>query len=214
VFSITTIQFSFKRWTSARPSCTRKRERERAYAKNSSAALGRVPSWYAPMKNAFDANGIEWIEPAAGSHISHHVGPQNLCPYRERANIWYQALSSREKYILHLIEHKFPRVGVEKRAFVLSRSVERSAHDAPTKELWPCTMPRTKVWIEWLERDQVGSEKLCTQGFFNGEYDIGRLSQANLADLAGNAVGIPVVEVINQAMMEEFLDVLSPRAID
>ena len=69
-------------------------------------------------------------------------------------------------------------------------------------------MPRTKVWIEWLERDQTGSEKLATQGFFDGDFEIGRLNQANLADLAGNAVGIPVVEVINQAMMEEFLDVL------
>ena len=49
---------------------------------------------------------------------------------------------------------------------------------------------------------------MATQGFFDGEFQIGRLNQANLADLAGNAIGIPVAKVINQAVLEEFLDVL------
>ena len=159
------------------------------------------------MKNAFVANDVEFIEPAPGSHINHHVGPQNLWPYGERTNVWYQALASREKFILHLISKVFPRKGDEHRAFVISRSPGRSVKDRPKANVWPCTMPRTKVWIEWLDRDMIGSEKLATQGFFDGDFELGRLNQTNLADLAGNAVGIPVTEVINQALMEEFIDV-------
>ena len=160
------------------------------------------------MKNTFDEFHVDWVEPAPGSHIKHHVGTQTLDPYRERTNIWYAALATREKFNLHLIQNVFPRIGDERRAFVLSRSAARCARDKPKAELWPCTMPRTKVWIEWLSRDQVGTEKLMTQGFFHGEYEAGRLNQANLSDLAGNAVGIPVTEVINQCVLEEFLDLL------
>ena len=146
----------------------------------------RKPTWYADMKNTFVMHGVEWIEPTRGSHASHHVGTQNLDPYRERTNIFYQALATREKFILHLIEQVYPRQGDEKRAFVISRSPLRSVRDRPTPGVWPCTMPRTKVWIEFLQRDQIGAEKLATQGFFPGEYEAGRLNQTNLADLAGN----------------------------
>jgi hypothetical protein len=168
----------------------------------------KQPTWYNAMRATYIKHGVDWVEPAPGTHVSHHVGTQSLSPVRERTNLWYQSLCSREKFILNLIEKVFPRNGQEMRAFVISRSPERSAKDRPTPGLWPCTMPRTCVWIEFLERVQTGTEKLMTQGLFPDEYESGRLNQTNLADLAGNGVGIPVVEVINAAITEEFLDIL------
>ena len=120
-------------------------QKEKASRKSAAGGGIRKPSLYASMKNTYDAYLVEWVEPAHGSHAKHHVGTQLLDPYRERTNVWYKALASREKYILNLIEKVHPRQGEEKRAFVLSRSVERCARDRPVPSLWPCTMPRTKV---------------------------------------------------------------------
>jgi site-specific DNA-cytosine methylase len=167
------------------------------------------PSWYNSMREAYRVAEVEWIEPVPGSHLKNHIGTQDLDPFAERSNVWYASLPTREKFVLRLITGKFPRVGGEKRAFVLSRGEKRAAFDRPIANRLPCTMPRTKVWLEFLARPQTGDEKLMSQGFFDGEYTDARISNAGLADLAGNAVGVPIAAAINQCLLENFLDVLN-----
>ena len=179
--------------------------------KATNKATKAKPTWYDDMKAVYAENGIPFVEPAPGSGVLHHVGTQKLDPFAERSNVWYAALATREKYVLDLIQKIYPRVGSEKRAFVLSRSARRSTKSRPKANIDPCTMPRSKVWLEWLDRDQVGTEKLMTQGLFPVQYSDARCSQTALADLAGNAVGCTVAQVINQCLLEEFIDVLPLR---
>ena len=166
------------------------------------------PKWYDEMRKVWETHQIVWIEPTCSSHIMHHVGAQELEPLRERTNIWYSSLPTREKYTLYLVERVFPRHGTEKRAFITSRSAQRAAVDRPTADRYPCTLPRTKVWLEWLDRVQTGTEKMATQGFFEQEFLDARLSQTALADLAGNAVSVPVTACILHHLVAEFADVL------
>ena len=116
------------------------------------------------MKALYAEKGLVFVEPAPGSGALHHVGTQKLDPFAERTNVWYASTTTREKYVLDLIKKIYPRVGSEKRAFVLSRSARRATKARPKPNLYPCTMPRTKVWLEWLGRDQIGTEKFMTQG--------------------------------------------------
>jgi hypothetical protein len=161
------------------------------------------------MKATFEKYRIPWVEPTPGSHVSHHVGTQDLDPLSERTNVFYAALPTREKYIKHLVERRYPRKGDEKRCYVLTRCAERSATTAPSVDEFPCCLPRSKVWLEWLDRYQLGTEKMMTQGFFPGQFIDARCGEAALADLAGNAIGMPVCMAINQAMMRAFLPALN-----
>ena len=137
------------------------------------------------------------------------MGPCGLDTERERNNLWYATLPSREKYVLYLIEQLHPRESpTDMRPLVLSRSAFRAARDAPNSGKFMCAMPRQKVWLEWLDRWQTGMERMMIQGFFENAFKSKGFTNAQLSDLGGNAVGIPVCAAIHLALLDAFIDIL------
>jgi hypothetical protein len=124
--------------------------------------------WTETAKEAWEALGIlhHWKDPPEEASMPRHVGPCLYDSIREAANPWYAVLPSREKYNLHLCELLFGREDVSHcRAYVLSRSSKRTACTKVHSRLYPCNLPHTKVWLEALQRWQIGEEKMALQGF-------------------------------------------------
>ena len=153
--------------------------------------------------------GIEWAQPA--SVENRHVGRAKLGEdAREDENIFYATLSTREKIVLRYCEKKWPPKGMDdkKRSFVLTRSLDRVAHDPPKVGRLSCILPNTKVWLDWKQRYLMPQEKMAMQGFFCSQTNYKGVPQVWIARMGGNAVSVPLMQAINFCLWSEFTDIL------
>ena len=153
------------------------------------------------MRALFAACGVEWVQPA------------NFAPYKcglagisnlEPDNVFYTTLPYREKLVLKLIEEAYPYTKDVVCTSVISRSAERASKCRPRVGITGCVKPLDKVWLHWLQRPMLAEEKMALQGWQYGSYDAKHISKNELANMAGNAIPIPLVMAVDFAFMSDF----------
>jgi site-specific DNA-cytosine methylase len=159
-------------------------------------------------KAVFDKYNIPWKQPS--SFKKRGVGKLHLDEDAEATNIWYASLPDREKLNLYFCRLKFPAASDEdrKRVFILTRSLERLAHNKPRIGVAPCVKPLDKMWLDWLGRYALAEEKMALQGHFLNTYDAKSVNSTTLASLAGNTIPTTLCSALNHCLMAEFGDAL------
>ena len=161
-------------------------------------------SWVESAKEAWSTADVPWVDLAVGASANFHVGVAGIEPLREQSNIFYATLPTREKVNLYFLEKTLPQLAVgEQRCLEIGRSATRTLKAKSAPGIFPCVLPKMKVWLQPQDRWMLGEEKMTVQGFFGGSYKAGSATTSVMGDLAGNAVGVPVCDAVNW-----FLDIL------
>jgi hypothetical protein len=139
-------------------------------AKKARSCQKEKRSWVPEMRAVYESEGVEFIAPPLDAGMGAHVG---RCPVdAEGDSVWRLCLPTREKYILALIQAKYPKQhSGERRVIVTSRSAKRCLHEKPRVKMTSCLLPHHRYFLEWRDRWMTGNEKLAFQGLMTHQFN-------------------------------------------
>ena len=112
---------------------------------------------------------------------------------------WFSALAERDQEIIAAMQY----LHGERASVDASQSLDLCKFVKPPVSTLPCLLPNSSWWVPPQSDDDraaarplLGREMMCLQGFNMSEADVEGTTDANLADLAGNAFCGSVVAAI------------------
>eukprot|EP00928_Gymnodinium_smaydae_P084986 TRINITY_DN6827_c0_g3_i2.p2 TRINITY_DN6827_c0_g3~~TRINITY_DN6827_c0_g3_i2.p2 ORF type:complete len:432 (-),score=118.86 TRINITY_DN6827_c0_g3_i2:58-1353(-) len=155
---------------------------------------------------SYRIRGLGWTR--RHNQLRRQLGLGDATPVTGDGRGWTSYLSTRERDVLELCAVRLEKrlsaagalpaptsahaVAAAETTFCseISRGVDYSSHFLG---IAPCITPSGKLWIWSRWRWAVGVEKMALQGFPVDDLNLEGLSEVEIADLAGNAMSVPVV---------------------